>query len=169
MTRPSKPSERGSRLLVGVAGVDHEREPQLPCELDLRVEEPQLLFGRCTIVVVVEAGLAHGDDPGVTEQLAELVDPVRLLPTRLVRIDSEHRPHAVLGCKRERRPRRLDPGSDRDHARDAGFAGAGEQLAGGLVAAVEMRVGVDHAVAGASIRGKSGCAASIPVAATERP
>ena len=121
-------------------------------------------------MVVVEAGLADGDDPGLAEQLAELVDPVRLLPARLVRIDSEHRPHAVvLGCKRERRPRRLDPGSDRDHSRDAGFAGAGEQLPGGLVASVEMRVGVDHAVAGASIRGKSGCAASIPVAATVRP
>ena len=41
-------------------------------------------------------------------------------------------------------------------------ARAGEKIVGGLGARVQMRVRVDHAAAGSSMRGKSGAAGSIP-------
>jgi len=75
----------------------------------------------------------------------------------------------VSGGELERYLGRLDPGADRDHPGDACCTSAGEQLADRLLAPVEVSVGIDHAVAGASIRGKSGCAASIPLVATVLP
>ena len=60
-----------------------------------------------------------------------------------------------------------DPGADRDDARDAERTGAFDEEGGGLVAPVEVGVRVDHRrlpslATGASRRGKSGGAASIP-------
>src|SRR5205085_8336892 len=87
------------------------------------------------------------------------------------RIDAERRVDAVVRLgDRERPAAGLDAGADRDDAGDAGRAGARHELGGGRVAAVEMRVGVDHAAAvGVSTRGKSGGAGSIPSASAAVP
>ena len=66
--------ERRSRFRTRRAAVDHDRSAELVGECELRVEEDPLLAERSCAVVAVEAGLAHGDDPGTIEELAELVD-----------------------------------------------------------------------------------------------
>ena len=70
-------------------------------------------------------------------------------------IDPEHRVHAVVSVGQgESRLARVDPGTDRDNGRNAGFAGA---LDGAVrvLEGVEVRVGVDHASAARSIRASS--------------
>jgi hypothetical protein len=118
--------------------------------------------------VVVEAGLADGDDARLVEQPAQLVEPLRLAGSRLVRIDPEGGVDAVGGGELERATAGVDPGPDRDHARDACHAGALEGCVG-ILERVEVRVGVDHAGASGSMRGKSGCDASIPDSNSVRP
>ena len=52
-----------------VAGVDHERQPVAVRELDLGGERVPLRLARSVVVVVVEPGLADGDDAGCVEQV----------------------------------------------------------------------------------------------------
>ncbi len=127
---------------------------------------------------VVEPGLADRHDGRMREELDELVDPARFGASRLVRVDPECRRDPLLGLgDRERREARGDPGADRDDPRDADRTGALDEERGGLVAPVEVGVGVDHGVVtrraltptGASSRGKSGGAASIPSVSPVRP
>ena len=91
-----------------------------------------------------------------------------------MRVDPDGRVDALLGLgDRERRTTRGDPRADRDDPRDADRAGPLDEERGGLVAPVEMGVGVDHArpghAEGRSRRGKSGGAASIPLVSPVRP
>ena len=58
---PSNPAQRGERVLVGGAGVDHDRLAELGGELELGVEEAPLRVVRRVVAEVVEAGLADGD------------------------------------------------------------------------------------------------------------
>ena len=62
------------------------------------------------------------------------------------------------------RAARLDPRADRDDPRRPRPRARASSSSAGVVAGVEMRVGVGHAaVAGSSTRGKSGCAGSMPL------
>ena len=80
----------------------------------------------------------------MAEQLAELVEPVRVGLVGVVGVDAEGGVDAVvLLGERERLVRAGDAGRDRDHAVDAGGAGSLEDL--GRLVGVEVRVRVDHA------------------------
>ena len=65
----------------------------------------------------------------------------------------------------------VDPGADGQDTRDADVSGTRRAELGRVVAGVEVRVGVDHAVrgVGASTRGNSGAAGSMPDTASVRP
>ena len=84
---PSMRSERGERVLVGVAGVDHDRLAELGGELELGLEQPRAGRRAARIAEVVEAGLADRDRARVAEQLAQLVESVRVGLVRVVRVD----------------------------------------------------------------------------------
>jgi hypothetical protein len=164
--------ERGELLehvLVGRAVVNHDRFPELTRELELLPEERALAVVWRVVTVEVEAGLTHRDRAWVGEQVAHRVEVV--VVCRLVRVDSENREHLrVLLCELERRVASLDRRTDRENPPHARLARTANELAGWIRARVEVRMGVDHAaVAGASRRGKSGCAASIPPAGTVFP
>ena len=97
-----------------------------------------------------------------------------LRAARLMRVDPEGGVDALVGRgDRERGAARGDARPDRDDARDANRARPFDEECGGLVATVEMRVGVDHRgsgyAAGSSRRGKSGGAASIPCVSAVSP
>ena len=135
-------------------------------------EEAALLVLRVAAVVVVEPRLADGDRLRVVEQSAELGDARRLGRRGLVRVDPERRIDAVVRGQVERPPARVDPRADRDHARDSRPRARAVERTLRLLERVEVRVGVDHATPpwrASSIRGKSGCAGSIPVIASVRP
>ena len=153
--------EHRERLVIRVAGVDHERQAQLVGQLDLRGEHPALVVGRGVVAVEVEADLAQRDHPGTGQQRAHGVD-VGL--GGLVRVPADDRPHA--GMAGGQLDRLL--AADREDALDAGGGSLGHRGVGALLAALEVRVGVDHF----STRGNSGSgwctslpAASVPSAA----
>ena len=154
--RAAERLERARGLVVGLAVVDHDRELELVRERELRVEQPALLLGGRVPANGVEPGLADGDRLGMREQLAELVDALRLRRRGLMRIDAERRVDAVVRLgDRERSATRVDPGADRDDPRHAGLARPLDEGRCVLLARVEMRVRVGHCAEAASIRSSS--------------
>ena len=141
--------------------MDHERQAQLVCQLDLRGEHAALIVGRGVVAVEVEADLAQRDHPGTGQQRPHGLD---LGLGGLVRVPADDRPHAgMAGGKLDRLL-----AADREDALDAGGGSLGDGGVGTLLAALEMRMGVDHV----STRGNSGSgwctslpAASVPSAA----
>ena len=110
-------SARG-RVLVGRAGVDDDRLARARSPARAAPRRGGVAVVRRVVAVVVEPGLARPRPPSVREQLAELVERVRL----------SGRPPGEGGCRarrrrrpplgdRERRAARLDPGPDRDITR----------------------------------------------------
>ncbi len=117
--------EDPDRVLVGIAGVDHERQPALPRGRDVDAKHPRLHVLRAVLVVVVEPALADADDlrmVGEGEQRAGVVE--RLL-RGVVRMHAERAVDALIGLgEREHRLDAGEPGADRLHHLDAGGAGA---------------------------------------------
>ena len=136
--------QRGEGVVVGVARVDHDRLAELGRDLELGFEEAALVVVRRVLAEVVEAGLADRDGARVREQVAQLVEPVRVGLVGVVRVDAESGVDAVvLLGKRERLVAARDARRDGDHAVDADGARPLEDL--GCVVGIEMRVSVDHA------------------------
>ena len=166
------PVERRELLehgLVGGAVVDHDRLPELGGEPEVLPEERALAIVRGVVAKEIEAGLPDRDGTRVREQLAERVEVVVF--RRLVRVDTEDREHLrMLVRELERGAGALDRRADGEDPPHACLARSANELVGGVRARVEVRMGVDHAaVAGASRRGKSGCAASMPPVGTVFP
>ena len=91
--RPCRRSAASSaeRVVVGGARVDDDRQlAELGCELELRLEEPPLRVARRVVAVVVEAGLADGDDASDARAARELGERRRRV-AGLVRVDAERR------------------------------------------------------------------------------
>ena len=94
---PSKPDERGERVLVGGAGVDHDRLAELGGELELRFEEAALGVVRRVVAEVVEAGLADGDGARVARAARAARRAGRASGSSgLVRVDAERGVDAVV-------------------------------------------------------------------------
>ena len=137
--------------------MDHDRQARRSSHRELTVEERPLRFAGGKIMEVVEPGFADGHDARVLEQVDEFADPCSVLPPGVVRVDPEGRRHALhfLG-----NPKRSttggDPRADRDDPRNAYGAGPLDQKSGGLVAPVQMGVGVDHEVLITRVRSRRG-------------
>ncbi len=137
--------KRSGRLVLRCATVNHDREPELGGERELRLEQPALVGRRCELANRVESGLADGDRLRVLQQLAQLVEPPRIRRCGLVRIDAESREYTfVLLREHERGARRLDSRPDRHDPRDSRLQPALDRRCR-LLARVEVRVRVGHA------------------------
>ena len=96
-----------------------ERQLPLVGELDLRGERRLLGVAGRVVVVVVEPGLADGDDARRVEQVDDRVDTVR----RVVRVQPDRGVHVVEPRRHlDRRERRRPIAPDRDHRVHAGGA-----------------------------------------------
>ncbi len=171
--RAREAGQGGRRVRIGITRVDDDSDACCRRDLELAIEELTLDRTWCEIVEVVETRLPDRDGPRMAEQLDELIGAGSLRATRLMRIDPDSGVDALLGRgDRERGVTRGNPRPDRDDARDADCPRPFDEERGGLVAAVEMGVGVDHGIgyaAGSSRRGNSGGAASIPCVSAVRP
>ena len=142
-----KVRESGRRVGVGVTRVDHDRQTRRSSNLELAFEESTLRVAGSEIVEVVEPDFADRHGAGVLEQLDELLDPCSFRSSRLMWVDPESRRDSLLrlgDC--ERRPARRDPRAHRDDPRDADGAGPLDEKRRGLLAPVEVGVGVNHRV-----------------------
>ena len=140
------------------------------CEREVSFEQRVLVAHRRERMEAVEPGLADRHHVRMLEEPGELVDTARLGTRGLVRVDPDRHRHTIVGIgDRERTHARLDARTDRHHARHPDRAGALEQRRGCVIAGVEVRVGIDHAGGGASIRGNNGAAGSTPDTASVSP
>jgi hypothetical protein len=144
----------GHRVVVGVAGVDDQRQPGLPRGVDVRPEARRLPAARRQIIEMVEAALADGDNPRMPRQLQERGRIVETLLAGLVRVDA-HRADDLgpaLGEFDADRPA-VALRSDVDHEAHARRASAGDHpgLVLGEARVVEVAVAVDdHAASGSA-------------------
>ena len=120
--RPAERRERRRGLRARRAAVDHDRQAELVCEREVRLEERALLAQRVGAVVAVEPGLADGDDARVARGARRARRPA---PPPASRPDAgrsrapRRRPSLRLG-DRERAPARVDSRPDRHDARHPG-------------------------------------------------
>ena len=172
--RPHEPRERGRRIRVCVARVNHNRQTGRRCDLELTVEEQPLDGTRREIVEVVESRLADSHGSWMAEQIDELIRARTLRGAGLMRVDPERGKDALLGIRDcDRGVAGRDPRANGYDSRNAHRPRTFDEECGGLVAAVEVSVGVDHReptyAAGSSRRGNSGGAASMPCVSLVRP
>ena len=151
-------AERPGDVGIGGPTVDDDRLAELLGEREVGLEELPLRVVRRVVAVVVQPGLADGDRIEISEP-AELR---RVGLAGLVGMDPENREHSLVQrAEVHHLPPRFRPGADLEDAVDSSLAGSGDQLHRRFRARVQVRVRVDHAAAaGASTRGKSGCAGS---------
>jgi hypothetical protein len=72
-------AQDGDDVLVGIAGMDDERQAGAPRRLDVSAETALLAGARAMLIVVVEAGLADADHLRVRRKLdqeARIIDPL---------------------------------------------------------------------------------------------
>ena len=100
--RAREPGERGARVVVGRARVDHDRLAELGCQLELRREDPVLRLGRRVVAEPVEPDLPDGDRLRVALEAAQLVDGGCVDALGLVRVDAEDRVDARRAPRRAR-------------------------------------------------------------------
>jgi hypothetical protein len=147
--------EQRERLVVGRAGVDHERLGEGASELDLGDERTPLILGRRPVAVVVQAGLA--------DRHAVLIGGLRLQlgvvgvvePGRCVGVTADGCVDLVEpGGGSERRPAGGAVGSDREHAAHPRRHRGLHQLRVRRLTQVQMGVTVDHRPAQARAAGR---------------
>ena len=84
--------------------MDDDRELELLREPQVLLEEPRLRLARRVVAVVIEPRLAHRHGTIVHEQLAELVQPLRVGRVGIVRMNAERRVHTRLPRRQGRAP-----------------------------------------------------------------
>ena len=134
-------------LAVGVAGVDDQRQAGLARRRDMGAEALGLLGARAVLVVEVEPGLADADDLGMARRLDQAVGRALPLLLGLVRMDADRAPDVAVALGDGAHLVELvEPRADRQHAGDAGGAGARQHagLVGRELGEVEMAVAVDQ-------------------------
>ena len=154
MSRAAFLVQNAERVVLGLARVDHDRQPQRPRQLDLLAEHVLLHVARREVVVVVEADLADRPAqglrvdrrPGLTRRRCGIGGE---LPG-LVRMHADREAHTGPGARHVRRPLELGLVLGAEDDQRAGrvprsFARADDvaEIARELLAG-EMAVGIDH-------------------------
>ena len=139
--------EDARHVVVGVARMDHQRQPGFARRRDVAAKAALLRLARRVVVVIVEAGLADRHDLGVPrarDQVARrhvqfLVGVVRMGADRAEDVGKSLGDRQHLGVAR-------DPRRDGDQAADAGRARAGDHAVelGGEIREIEMAMAVDQ-------------------------
>jgi len=142
-------SEYPEGVVVRLAGVDDHRLAQAPGELELRAEDPPLIFPGREVIVVVEAGLPHRHDPFHRRGLGELGEELLGAVLRVVGMKAGGGPDVLVG-RGESPGLHVSPGptpgANGDDAADVRLARpvehGGEVL--GVVVEAEVGVGVEE-------------------------
>ena len=133
-------------VVVGVAGVDDQRQAGRAGGRDVGAKARGLPVARGKVVEIVEAALADGDDAGVSGELEQRCRVVEALLAGLVRVDADGAEHLgpALGQGDADGPARA-LGGDVDHSADAGRLGPLDHpgLVLGEARVVEVAVAVD--------------------------
>jgi hypothetical protein len=134
-------------VLVGVAGMDDERQPACARGRDVRAEDAPLHVPRAVVVEVVEPGLADADAPRMARQRGDVgCRNARLLGCMVrMRADREEQLPMRLG-ELSVALEACDMGRDRDHAADASRLRPREHFRQAIreLREVEMTVAVDE-------------------------
>ena len=140
-------------LVIGLAGVDHQRQAGLARGCDMRAEPAFLGVPGAVVVEIVEPGLAERDHLGMPGQRDQLRGRDAVLLIRIVRMGADRAEHVLepLG-DREQLGQPAYPGRDRHQAADAGSGGARDDAIQILseIRKIQMAVRVDqhHAAVG---------------------
>jgi hypothetical protein len=147
----------GSRIVLGLTGVDDHRTLHLASERNLRRKSGTLRIARRVVVVVIEAALAYRDRP-ILEKSAKLrYVALRVERRGIVRVDasgSENEARVFFGVLDGQRSgvNRLADADDRGRARIAG-AGDYRVAVAGERCVREVGVAVDEACRAPVLRG----------------
>jgi hypothetical protein len=139
--------QRRQRVVIGRAGVDHERLTEPAGEDDLGEERTLLVGLSGALAVVVESGLADGDAARVGGERLEFGELAIVEGSRVVRVvadDGVDLREQLGRCQGE--PRGGGVGPDGGDPRDALAPGRFDQLLGRRRAGVQVSVAVDHVV-----------------------
>src|SRR4051794_25259012 len=88
--------EDGGGVLLGIAGVDDDRQPGLACRGDMGPEARALPLAVAMVVIIIEAALADPDHPRMRRALRQQACVDVRMPVGLVRMDSDRGPDVGL-------------------------------------------------------------------------
>ena len=139
--------EDARHVVVGVARMDHQRQPGLARRRDVTAEALLLRLARAGVVVVVEPGLAERHHLGVARARDEVAETDIEFLVGVVRMGADRAKHVrkTLGDRHHLAVPR-DARRDRDQAADIGLARAADDgvKLGGKIGKIEMAVAVDQ-------------------------
>ena len=131
---------------VAVARMDDQRQPGFAGRGNVLAEACGLGVARAGVVVVVEAGLADGDDFRVFRHFNQRLGVNLRLLRRVMRMGADGAEHVgkTLG-NGQNLCELAHPSRDGDHAADAGCARAGHHRVelGGKIGKIQMAVAID--------------------------
>ena len=139
--------EDARHVVVGVARMDHQRQPGFARRRDMSAKAALLRVARRVVVVIVEAGLADRHDFGVPRARDEVARRHMQFLMGVMRMSADRAKHVgkALGDRQHLGVAR-DPRRDGDQARDAGCARAGDDgvKLSGKIRKIEMAMAVDQ-------------------------
>ena len=139
--------ENSGDIVVGVAGMNHQRQAGFPGRGDMGAEAGLLAVARTVIVVVVEAGLAEADDLRMAGQGDQRRRVGFGLPAGLVGMNADGAPDVVVCLGDGQDPWELaDPGANGQHPAHPGRRGTPEHAVDILDKAgiVQVAVAIDQ-------------------------
>ena len=134
-------------VLVGVAGMDDERQAQLARRRDMGAEASLLQIARAVVVVIVEPGLADRHHLGMPRQAHDLVQRDVFLFVRMMRMGADRAEDSVMGLDNlEQLAEAPHPRGDRHHEADPRRTRTGKHrlTLGAEIGKIEMAVTVDE-------------------------
>ncbi len=140
-------AQQGGDVVVGLAGMDHDRLTRLARQPELVFERRPLGLPGRVVVVVIETHLPRGHHPGRSEHAPQPLTGFLRPPARLVGVQAGggSQPRLAL-AEREGPLRRLRRFADHHHPPDPRRPGPLEHLrpVGVVVGGGEVTVGVDQ-------------------------
>src|SRR6266702_567213 len=109
-------------ILVGLAGVDHQRQAGGTSRGNVGTKAPRLRLRRAVVVEIIEPGFTERDDLGMLRQRDQLVRRDAVLLIRVMRMGADRAIDVIIALSdREQVVQPPYPRRDRHHAADAGY------------------------------------------------